>query len=173
MSLNHLILPLYQPDSTRDIYHWLLRTRQLLVAVIIGAGYLFYFASPDNNTLGQLAIATLSGCVQFFPGALAILYWPYANSYGFIAGLLAGFSVWALGSLASLVDLVDSSLLMSFYVAGLPEDLYWVAVVALSLTANAVVFIAVSMLTTTSDEERIAAEAVSYTHLTLPTIYSV
>ncbi len=168
MSLNHLILPLFQPDSRRDIYLWLLRTRQLLVAVIIGAGYLFYFAIPDNNTLSQLAIAAMSGCVQFFPGVLAILYWPSANSYGLIAGLLVGFAVWAWGSLASLVELVDSSLLLSFYVAGLPEDLYWVAVVALSLTATALVFIAVSLLTNTPDEERIAAEVCTLDDLNRP-----
>ncbi|MBB3046606.1 PAS domain S-box-containing protein [Litorivivens lipolytica] len=168
MSLNHLILPLYQPDNKVDIYHWLLRTRQLLIAVIIAAGFLFYFATPDSNTLSQLAIAAVSGCVQFFPGALAILYWPHANSYGFISGLAAGFAVWALGSLATLVDLVDSSLLLSFYVGSLPEESNWVAVVALSLTANALVFIAVSLLTNTRDEERIAAEVCTLDDLNRP-----
>ncbi len=168
MSLNHLILPLYQPDSKTDIYQWLLRIRQLLVAVIILTGFVFYQWMPDKHTLTQLAITAISGCAQFLPGTLAILYWPRANSLGLIAGLLAGFLVWALGSLATLVDVIDAHWIQSFYVADLPEELHWVAVMALSLTANALVFIAVSLLTPTRNEERIAAEVCTLDDLNRP-----
>lgn len=168
MCLNHLILPIYQPDSKTDIYHWLLRIRQLLIAVIILTGFGFYQLMPDQHTFSQLAIAAISGCAQFLPGTLAILYWPRANSYGLIAGLLAGFLVWTMGSLATLVDAIDGNWVTSFYVSDLPDELAWVAVVAVSLTANALMFIAVSLLTPTRNEERIAAEACTLDDLNRP-----
>ncbi|HCS26062.1 MAG TPA: ATPase [Spongiibacteraceae bacterium] len=168
MSLNHLILPLYQPDSKTDIYSWLLWTRRALILIIILAGYGFYYLIPDRHTLSDLGIAAVSGCMQFFPGVLAVLYWPRANSSGFIAGLTAGLLVWAAGSLAPLVNLIDASWVPSFYVGKLPQELNWVAVMALSIGTNAFVFITVSLLSSTREEERIAAEVCTLDDLNRP-----
>lgn len=168
MCLNHLVLPLYQPDSKTDIYSWLLWTRRALILVIILTSYGFYYLIPDRHTLSELGIVAIAGCIQLFPGVLAVLYWPRANRSGFIAGLMAGLTVWALGALAPLVNLVDPAWVPSFYVGELPPDLNWVAVVALSLTANTLVFIAVSLLTGTRDEEKIAAEVCALDDLNRP-----
>ncbi len=168
MSLNHLVLPLYQPDSKTDIYSWLLWTRRALILVIILAGYGFYYLIPDRHTLSELGISAVSGCLQFFPGVLAVLYWPRANSSGFIAGLTAGLVVWAAGALAPLVNLVDANWVASFYVGELPRELNWVAVMAISISTNAFVFIVVSLLTNTREEERIAAEVCTLDDLNRP-----
>lgn len=159
MVLNHLVLPVYQPSADNNIYRWLRWTRRSLIAAIILASYGFYRLLGANQDLANLGIASFVATVQFLPGALSVLYWPQANRRGFIGGLIAGMTVWAVTLLLPLVT--ETSSLQLFGVSlSFNEDTWHVAAIA-SLAANIIVLTLVSLFTQRSSEERGAAEACS------------
>ncbi len=168
MSLNHLLLPMYQPDSRVDIYRWLLRIRRLLIAAIIVASYLLYHLVPGRNELATLGITALSGCLQFLPGVLAVLYWPEANRRGFIAGLVVGLGFWLFGLLLPLASDINPTWLYHLYLGEVRPEATWVAVTSIALGMNALTFILVSLFSLTANEERIAAEVCSLDDLNRP-----
>lgn len=159
MVLNHLVLPVYQPSADNNIYRWLRWTRRSLIAAIILASYGFYRLLGANQDLANLGIASFVATVQFLPGALSVLYWPQANRRGFIGGLIAGMTVWAVTLLLPLVTETSS---LEFFGVSLSfnEDTWHVAAIA-SLAANIIVLTLVSLFTQRSSEERGAAEACS------------
>ena len=159
MVLNHLVLPVYQPSADNNIYRWLRWTRRSLIAAIILASYGFYRLLGANQDLANLGIASFVATVQFLPGALSVLYWPQANRRGFIGGLIAGMTVWAVTLLLPLVT--ETSSLQLFGISlSFDEDTWHVAAIA-SLAANIIVLTLVSLFTQRSSEERGAAEACS------------
>ena len=159
MVLNHLVLPVYQPSADNNIYRWLRWTRRSLIAAIILASYGFYRLLGAEQDLANLGIASFVATVQFLPGALSVLYWPQANRRGFIGGLIAGMTVWAVTLLLPLVS--ETSRLQLFGVSlSFDQDTWHVAAIA-SLAANVVVLTLVSLFTQRSSEERGAAEACS------------
>ncbi|SDS92332.1 Two-component sensor kinase CbrA [Halopseudomonas xinjiangensis] len=159
MVLNHLVLPVYQPSADNNIYRWLRWTRRSLIAAIILASYGFYRLLGAEQDLANLGIASFVATVQFLPGALSVLYWPQANRRGFIGGLIAGMTVWAVTLLLPLVT--ETSSLQLFGISlSFNEDTWHVAAIA-SLAANIIVLTLVSLFTQRSSEERGAAEACS------------
>lgn len=172
MNLNHVALPLFYPTSERvDIYRWLLWTRQILIVGIIAVSYGMYEFMPVRHSLSDLLIAALTGALQFLPGLLAVLYWPQANRKGFICGLIAGFTVWIVGTMLPLLGIHTEQLLpFSELSSSTP---YWVMSGSLSLSANVIVFIMVSLLTETSQEERGAAEACTLDDLNRPSRHAL
>lgn len=177
MSLNHLVLPVLRPKSSKgrdiDIYRWLLTTRQLLICVIILIGFVFYELIGASQSLSRLAMTSASGCVQFLPGVLAVLYWPKANRNGFISGLCAGFSLWIIGIILPMFSGVHPSFLEHLYLYPIERDQFWVVITGLSLALNGIVFIIVSLLSETSAEERRAAEACTIDDLNRPSRHSL
>src|SRR5690606_30033205 len=103
MVLNHLVLPLYQPPAEGNIYRWLKWTRRTLIVFIIMAGYGFYLLLGAQQDLANLGIVAFVATLQFLPGVLSVLYWQTANRRGFLAGLLAGITVWTLTMLLPLL----------------------------------------------------------------------
>tara|TARA_R110001592_G_scaffold44644_6_gene143411 strand:- start:11179 stop:14136 length:2958 start_codon:yes stop_codon:yes gene_type:complete len=169
MSLNHLVLPLFRPkDHNVDIYRWLLTARQLLICAIILVGFIFYDLIGDVQSLTNLTIASATGCLQFLPGVLAVLYWPRANRNGFISGLTAGFIVWGIGLLIPMFSDYYPAYLESLYINKISNDEFWVVVASLSIGINSALFILVSMFSETSAEERSAAEACTLDDLNRP-----
>lgn len=167
MCLNHLILPFYQPPSSRDIYRWLLTTRRLLIVAIILGGYGFYRLITGREDLTGLGMAACIATLQFLPGVLAVMYWPRANRIGLLAGLVAGFLVWFFTLLLPLVSNFQPEQIFTVYFETAPEDI-WSATTIISLALNALVFALVSLLTPTSDEERASAEVCSLNDLNRP-----
>ncbi|MGI9289578.1 MAG: sensor histidine kinase [Pseudomonadales bacterium] len=167
MSLNHILLAVYQPDTDRDIYRWLQWTRRLLITAIILMSYLF-FRIVGDQALADLGIAAFSAVLQFTPGILAILYWPNANRNGFIAGLCGGMSVWIFLVLLPLLmpgHLRDIELLIG---SAAPDTTIWQIATITSLGLNVFLFVLVSMASKTSEEERAAAEICSTDDLRRP-----
>ena len=149
MCLNHLILPIYQPTAKTDIYRWLLWQRRILITALIWAGFLFHYL-PDNRASIQIigTVAFTAG-VQFLPGIVATLYWPQGNKQGFITGLAAGVSIWFV------------FLMLPIFLETSPLSLVsinWREIAALSLIANCLLFVAVSLSSKTTDEERSSAD---------------
>lgn len=149
MCLNHLILPIYQPSANQDIYKWLLWHRRALITALIWAAFAFHFLPDERTGIQIIGTVAFTAGLQFLPGVLAILYWPQANKKGFITGLTAGIAIWFLFLLLPLFTDSDPLSLVA---------LNWREIAALSLIANSLLFVSVSLLTESTDEERSSAD---------------
>ena len=149
MCLNHLILPLYQPTANQDIYRWLLWHRRLLITALIWAGFFVYYLSGNTTSIQSIGTVVFSAGLQFLPGIVAILYWPQGNKKGFMTGLSGGVAIWLWYLLFPL---------FSGNPAVTVETINWSGIAALSLIANAALFIGVSLTSTSTDEERGSAD---------------
>ncbi|WP_136249102.1 ATP-binding protein [Halomonas borealis] len=160
MILNHLVLVAHPPIAQPDLYRWLRWLRQGLIAAVIGGGWLFYRTVGVHHDLTTLAMASFVGMAQCLPGMLALLYWPGANRRGMVTGLAVGVAIWLAGLWPSLLGgtPVLPALPGLEALAGEPD---WYRVTLVSLAANVLSFILVSLATRTSAGERAAAEACS------------
>jgi signal transduction histidine kinase/Na+/proline symporter len=169
MSLNHLVLPWLQPRKPEiDVYRWLLRTRQLLIVAIILIGYLLYAMLPSGQPLSALMIITTTGCAQLAPGLLGVLYWPRGNRVGLYMGLATGTLLWVLWLLLPGIGVPTLAAFNLHPELAFSNEHEWFTAAALSLGANSLIFIIVSILTPASAEERSAAEACTIDDLNRP-----
>jgi PAS domain S-box-containing protein len=154
MCMNHLLLRLQNPPSGANLYAWLLRRRRLLIISLLVVGYLTYvFILLPSNRLLDAGFVSFIACLQFLPGILALLYWPSANSKGFIGGLITGLALWIV---LGLIPLMGGPALfaLSYNLGG---NLNWNLISSLSLLGNLAMLLVLSLTTTTSPEERRAA----------------
>ena len=172
MCINHLVLPsnLLQIDREQSIYTQLKWLRRSLIGLLILAGYAFFITLSGSQSLVQLAVVAFTGTLQFLPGIIATPYWPGANRKGLLAGLGGGLLLWFLAMLLPLFGDYSLSLLDFLFesVSG-PGEERWATATMLSLALNAGLFIAVSLLTRTSTNERVAAEICSMDEVIRPT----
>jgi len=168
MVLNHLVLPLYQPPAEGNIYRWLKWTRRGLIVAIIAASYGFYQLIAAGQNLSHLGTVSFVATLQFLPGALSVLYWPTANRRGYIAGLIAGTSVWLLTMLLPLIGEVPGFYLPLLDLVYVLDDTSWHLAAIASLAANVLVFTLVSLFTEPSSEEQSAAEACAVDNVRRP-----
>ncbi len=163
MTMNNLILPFYRLGTEADLYRGLIVIRSILTAIIILAAQIFSLALPDGGSLERLGFAGYIAAAQFFPGILALLYWPSANRVGFLGGLAAGFGVWLLMIISpapgSLLDSVAQWLPITI------DRNHWATIALNSLCLNALALIALSLLTRQGAEERETAAACSLDNL--------
>jgi PAS domain S-box-containing protein len=172
MCLNHLVLPfrLLQIDRAQGIYPQLRWLRRSLIAILILASYIFFVNVSGQQSLSQLALVAFTGTLQFLPGVIATPYWPKANRNGLLCGLGAGLTVWFLSMLLPLSGQAHPQFLSALYNELLgPDSKLWTATTLVSLGLNMSLFILVSIFTTTSKEERVAAEICSMDDLVRPT----
>ncbi|SFP61993.1 PAS domain S-box-containing protein [Geopseudomonas sagittaria] len=168
MVLNHLVLPLYQPPAEGNIYRWLKWTRRGLIVAIIAASYGFYQLIASGQNLSHLGTVSFVATLQFLPGALSVLYWPTANRRGYIAGLIAGTSVWLLTMLLPLIGEVPGFYLPLLDLVYVLDDTSWHLAAIASLAANVLAFTLVSLFTEPSSEEQSAAEACAVDNVRRP-----
>ncbi|MBD1553742.1 sensor histidine kinase [Pseudomonas typographi] len=168
MALNHLVLPLYQPPAEGSIYRWLKWTRRGLIIAILAAGYGFYLVLGTRQDLAHLGILAFVATLQFLPGVLSVLYWPAANRRGFIAGLLAGISVWLVTMLLPLVGDLQGFYIPALDLVYVLDDTSWHMAAIASLAVNVLIFTLVSLFTSASPEEASAAEACAVDNVRRP-----
>ena len=149
MCLNHLILPINQPKANEDIYRWLLWKRRILITTIIWLGFFFHYLPSEQISIQVIGIVAFTACLQFMPGIAAILYWPAASKKGFLWGLASGVLIWFLFLMLPLLSNSNPLALIS---------INWQEITSLSLISNCVLFVAVSLYSTSSDEERSSAD---------------
>ncbi len=149
MCLNHLILPVYQPKANEDIYRWLLWKRRILITAIIWLGFLFHYLPNEQISIQVIGIVAFTACLQFMPGIVAILYWPIGNKKGLLWGLATGVIIWFLFLMLPLLSDADPLALVS---------INWREITAFSLISNCVLFVAISLISKSSDEERSSAD---------------
>ncbi|MCG3170509.1 MAG: Adaptive-response sensory-kinase SasA [Pseudomonadales bacterium] len=168
-TLNNLVLPfyrpgeLYRPGERSDPYRGLTLTRSVLIALLVLAAYLISARLPDEGIVETLGFSAFVAAAQFFPGLLALLYWPRANRIGLLGGLAGGYAVWLL----ALVDPAPGSVLGIVH-ALLPfaiEDNPWAGAAVNSLALNATLLFVLSQLSTQSTEEQEAATSCSLDNL--------
>ncbi len=161
MILNHVLLVAHPPEAQPNLYRWLRWLRRALMATVILGGWLFYRTVGVNHDLTTLGLTAFVGMAQCLPGLLALLYWPGANRKGMVSGLTVGVSIWLVGLWLPLLTGLPSLVLIPPGLEVLDGEPSWYVVTLVSLAANALTFIVVSLATRTSDGERAAAEACS------------
>ncbi|MDX1491170.1 MAG: ATP-binding protein [Pseudohongiellaceae bacterium] len=149
MCLNHLVLPINQPNARSDIYRWLLWKRRALIAALIWVAFLFYYLPADKLSIRAIGNVSYIASLQFLPSILALLYWPRGNKKGFLAGLSIGIALWLL---FLMLPVATGSQLLTI------ESLNTRELIALSLVANIALFIIVSLWTRTPAEEKASAD---------------
>lgn len=159
MSLNHLLLPLVRLDPERNLYTALRWARRMLIAAIIAAGYLFYLILERAEGLVSWGLISFLAMAQFVPGVLGVLYWSRATRAGFISGLLAGGTVWGLAGLLPALTTVGPVEIIGLDPATAQSVGHYGEVAFWSVSLNALVFAAVSLLTRPGEREAEAAAA--------------
>ena len=168
MVLNHIVLPIYPPKGTDNIYSWLKWVKRALIVIIIFLAYLFYLITNNSISLSLLGILAFSAMLQLLPGVLAALYWPLGNRNGVISGMITGIILWALTMLSPLLlDFDFSTLLGVLTDYSLNRD-DWHIYTFFALTVNTAVFFFISLATNTSRAEEAAAQACSVDTLSRP-----
>ncbi|MCG6659553.1 ATPase [Halomonas campisalis] len=161
MILNHVLLVAHPPDAQHNLYRWLRWLRRALIAAVILGGWLFYRTVGVHHDLTPLGLSAFVGMAQCLPGLMALLYWPGANRKGMVAGLSVGTLIWLVGMWLPLLTGMAPLIVIPPGLEGLAGEPDWYVVTLVSLSANILVFILVSLATRTSDGERAAAEACS------------
>ena len=162
MSVNHILLPLYRPGTENDIFAFLLNSRRLSIILIIILAYGLYDLLGEQQSLMSLGLVSFVATAQFLPGLIGAFYWRHANSFGLLAGLVAGFVLWASMLFFPLItDIVYSNFIDPERLFEPQQKVWHIATVA-SLIANSIAFILVSKLTSPLREElAVAAECIS------------
>ena len=102
MVCNGLVLPLllrrrvYEPEGQQKDMAWLLLAiRRVAIFAIILLGYLFYRLLGQTHGLASIGLVSFAAIAQFAPAFFGGLVWRNATARGAIAGIVAGFAVWA------------------------------------------------------------------------------
>ena len=168
MCMNHLLLPAALGVRTTgaarparpapdDLYRRLVRSRRLVIALIILAGYLFYTAVELDEGLASLGLISFVAAAQLLPGVAALLLWPRATQAGFLAGLLGGAVVWFTLLIAPLLGLDIGALRRLAHVP--PGTDIWTLSTFCSLALNGSLFVLGSLLTRPSRDEAAASRS--------------
>ncbi len=101
MICNDLVMPLLlrsrrfsgavQPDLTG----LLLGIRRGAIVIVVLLGYLYFRLAGEAHALVSIGLISFAAVAQFAPTMLGGMYWRGGTREGALAGLLAGFGVWA------------------------------------------------------------------------------
>ena len=179
MACNDVIMPLLlrsrwmrSEGAPRNIARMLLRVRRISVVVILLLAYLMDAALGETYPLTEIGLISFVAIAQLGPAFFGGMYWERASRVGALAGMLAGFAVWAytllLPALAQLVaPLANIATAGPFGVAWLrPHMLFGLDgldaishATLWSLGVNLTMFVTVSLLSRRSAVERMQAAA--------------
>ncbi|CAL95029.1 sensor histidine kinase [Azoarcus olearius] len=101
MVCNDLVMPLLlrhpgvAGGRTRDLSGLLLGIRRGAIVLVLLLGYLYYRLAGEAYALVSIGLISFAAVAQFAPAMLGGMYWRGGTRDGALAGLLAGFSVWA------------------------------------------------------------------------------
>lgn len=101
MVCNDLVMPLLLNrdwqwlKQRKDLSSLLLGIRRCAIAAILGLGYLYFRVAGEAYALVGIGLISFAAVAQFAPALFIGLYWKNGSRNGAMAGLLAGFAVWA------------------------------------------------------------------------------
>jgi Na+/proline symporter/nitrogen-specific signal transduction histidine kinase len=176
MISNHLVVPVLLRTRgsglplRSDVRRLVLGIRRAAIVILLLLGYAYFRAAGEGIALVSIGLMSFAAVAQFAPAILGGMFWKGASRDGALAGLVAGFAVWAytllLPSLARSGWLAESFLAEGpfgieflrptqlFGLGGLDETshaMFW------SMLLNAGLFVAVSVLGRRSAAERAQA----------------
>ncbi|BBN82748.1 sensor histidine kinase [Pseudoalteromonas sp. A25] len=102
MLSNDVVLPLLlkrklkRSALTRNYKTPILLIRRLTIAAILLLAYLYQQWFGHGEALASMGLVAFSLVTQLLPAIVGGLYWRKGHAYGVYAGLLAGFTCWAL-----------------------------------------------------------------------------
>ncbi|MEZ5665952.1 MAG: sensor histidine kinase [Alphaproteobacteria bacterium] len=101
MISNHIVIPvLLRVPGLSASPRWnvktlLLASRRISIVLILLLGWLYYRISAQSDALASIGLISFAGVAQFLPAMLGGLFWRGGTARGAIAGLSAGFLLWA------------------------------------------------------------------------------
>ena len=101
MVCNDLVMPALlrlrslRLNERQDVSRLLLYIRRVAIAVILLLGYVYFRVASEAYALVAIGLISFAAVAQFAPAILGGIYWKGATRAGAVAGLSAGFAVWA------------------------------------------------------------------------------
>ncbi len=101
MVCNDLVMPLLLRlrvlglAARSDLTGLLLGIRRWAIAIILGLGYLYFRVAGEAYALVSIGLISFAAVAQFAPVVIGGLYWKGGTRDGALAGLAAGFVLWA------------------------------------------------------------------------------
>ena len=176
MVCNGLVVPLLLQRrlgalsaQPQDFGHHLLNIRRFAIVGILMLAYIFYRALGQTHGLASIGLVSFAAIAQFAPAFIGGLLWRNATARGAIAGILAGFFIWAYTLL--LPWIVEAGWLSKDILTNGPFGLGFLSPRALfylrfeplthgvlwSIAANVAAFVTVSLLRAPEPVERLQA----------------
>ncbi len=78
-----------------DLTRLLLGIRRAAIVAVLLLGYLYFHLAGEAYALVSIGLISFAAVAQFAPALLGGIYWRGATRLGALAGLLAGFGLWA------------------------------------------------------------------------------
>ncbi|MBP6096232.1 MAG: histidine kinase [Methyloversatilis sp.] len=101
MVCNDLVMPLllrtrrFGGRAGGDLTRVLLRIRRTAIVGVMLLGYVYYHVAGEAYALVSIGLISFAAVAQFAPAALGGMYWKGGTRGGALAGLSAGFALWA------------------------------------------------------------------------------
>ncbi|MHA1164147.1 MAG: hybrid sensor histidine kinase/response regulator [Alphaproteobacteria bacterium] len=186
MVSNDLVVPLLlrrrllDVTEREDVSTLLLNIRRSAIFGILILGYMFYRMIGDSVALASIGLLSFSAIAQFAPAFFGGLVWRRATARGAIAGILAGFVIWAYTLLLPVfvnsgllandilvnglfdIHLLRPQMLFNLEFEPIPHGVFW------SMLFNIVAYITVSLLRAPEPIERLQANVFIQDELVRP-----
>lgn len=162
MVCNDLVMPLLLRAGLRSAHNLgavLLGVRRTVIVALLLLGYLYYRIAGEDYALVSIGLISFAAVAQFAPPMLGGMYWRGGTRHGALAGLAAGFVLWAWTLM--LPSIAKSGWIPSRFIAEGPFGIAWLRPEQLlglagldnlthalfwSLLANSVLYFGVSLL---------------------------
>ncbi|MYZ47560.1 ATP-binding protein [Propylenella binzhouense] len=101
MISNHMVMPLLLRSrrldlhQARDLTGLLLAIRRVSIVLILSLGFFYYRFGAQSDALAAIGLISFAAAAQLLPAMVGGIYWRGGTEQGAVAGLLAGFVVWA------------------------------------------------------------------------------
>ncbi|MDP3707034.1 MAG: sensor histidine kinase [Polaromonas sp.] len=101
MVSNELVMPLllrtrhFRSGAGQDLTRVLLGIRRAAILGVLVLGYVYFHLAGEAYALVSIGLISFAAVAQFAPAVLGGLYWKGGTRRGALAGLLAGFLMWA------------------------------------------------------------------------------
>ncbi|MGI9510268.1 MAG: histidine kinase dimerization/phospho-acceptor domain-containing protein, partial [Geminicoccaceae bacterium] len=174
MVSNHVVMPAAlklmasRNAVSGDVRNLFLTSRRVSIGVVLGLGFLYFYASGGSDALAAIGLIAFVGVAQFLPSLLGGIFWRGATRLGALSGLLVGFALWAytlfLPSFGGDLILSTATLTEGPWGAEMlrPQALFGlrgldplVHAVVWSLGANGLIFVIISSFTQPGELERL------------------